>query len=115
MSALGDVFKSETLRGSEIVLVDINDKSLKEVESVAKKFIDDNRLDYTITATTDRRTALPADTIVEVPGIVNKNGVTGVNLDAVMPIGFSSLLSNSVGVVRLCAEAAIKGSRELAL
>jgi alpha-galactosidase len=59
--------------------------------------------------------ALPADTVVEVPGIVDKNGVRGINLDAVMPLGFSSLLANRVGVLRLCAEAAIQGSRELAL
>jgi alpha-galactosidase len=59
--------------------------------------------------------ALPPDTVVEVPGIVDRNGITGVNLDTVMPVGFSSLLSNRVGVLRLCAEAAIEGSRELAL
>lgn len=58
---------------------------------------------------------LPNDTIVEVPAIVNKDGVHGVNLDKVMPLGFSSLLSNRVGVLRLCAEAVIQQSRELAL
>lgn len=58
---------------------------------------------------------LPSDAIVEVPAIVNKNGITGVNLDSVMPIGFSSLLNNRVGVLRLCAEAVIQQSRELAL
>ena len=58
---------------------------------------------------------LPRDAIVEVPGIVNKNGITGVNLDKVMPLGFSSLLNNRIGVLRLCAEAVIQQSKELAL
>ena len=49
------------------------------------------------------------------PGIVTKDGVKGVDLNDVMPIGFASLLSNRVGVVSICAEAAIHKSRELAL
>ena len=58
---------------------------------------------------------LPNDTIVEVPATVNKDGVHGINLDKVMPLGFSSLLNNRVGVLRLCAEAVIQESKELAL
>lgn len=58
---------------------------------------------------------LPNDAIVEVPAMVNKNGIKGVNLDNIMPLGFSSLLNNRVGVLRLCAEAVIQQSRELAL
>ncbi len=58
---------------------------------------------------------LPDDTIVEVPAIVNKNGIQGINIDNVMPLGFSSLLNNRVGVLRLCAEAVIQQSRDLAL
>ncbi len=58
---------------------------------------------------------LPDSAIVEVPGIVTKDGVKGVDLNDVMPIGFASLLSNRVGVVSICAEAAIHKSRELAL
>lgn len=58
---------------------------------------------------------LPSDAIVEVPAIVNSKGITGINLDNVMPLGFSSLLNNRVGVLRLGAEAVIQQSRELAL
>ncbi len=58
---------------------------------------------------------LPNDTIVEVPAIVNKKGIQGINIDHVMPLGFSSLLNNRVGVLRLCAEAVIQQSKELAL
>lgn len=58
---------------------------------------------------------LPKDAIVEVPAIINSKGINGINLDKVMPIGFSSLLNNRVGVLRLCAEAVIQESREIAL
>lgn len=58
---------------------------------------------------------LPPDMFVEVPGIVDADGIHGINLDDVMPLGFSSLLANRVGVVRTCAEAAIQKSRELTL
>ncbi|WP_320127486.1 alpha-glucosidase [uncultured Sphaerochaeta sp.] len=59
--------------------------------------------------------SLPEDMIVEVPGFVDKEGVRGINIDQIMPLGFSNLLMNRVGVLRTCAEAAIQGSRELAL
>jgi alpha-galactosidase len=59
--------------------------------------------------------ALPEDTIVEVPGTVDGKGIQGTDVNDVMPLGFSSLLCNRIGVLRVCAEAAIQKSRELAL
>ena len=59
--------------------------------------------------------SLPDDIVVEVPGIINKDGVKGVNVDSIMPLAFSSLLSNRVGVLRMCAQAAIYKSRKIAL
>ena len=57
---------------------------------------------------------LPEDMIVEVPGVVDKNGVHGVKL-GMFPKGFSGLLLNQVAVNDLTVEACLKGSREIAL
>jgi len=59
-------------------------------------------------------TNLPEDMIVEVPGLVDANGVHGVPLGE-LPRGFAALLRNQVGVNDLTVEAALSGSRELAL
>ncbi len=57
---------------------------------------------------------LPAFIAVEVPAIINKNGVNGVRLEN-YPIGFAAHLCNQVGVHNLIAEAVLNQSRELAL
>ncbi|MFH2131052.1 MAG: alpha-glucosidase [bacterium] len=58
--------------------------------------------------------ALPAFMAVEVPAIIDKNGVTGVRLDN-YPAGFAGHLCNQVGVHNLTAEAVLNQSKELAL
>jgi alpha-galactosidase len=57
---------------------------------------------------------LPADIVVEVPGTVDRRGVHGVKVGSV-PKGFAGLLNNQVAVNDLGVEAALQGSRELAL
>jgi len=57
---------------------------------------------------------LPEDIIVEVPATVDRSGVHGIKLDS-MPVGFSGLLSNRVGVLNLTVEAALTGSKEIAM
>jgi len=57
---------------------------------------------------------LPEDTVVEVPGVVDKNGVHGVKLGT-LPKGFAGLLLNQVAVNDLTVEACLTGSREIAL
>jgi len=52
--------------------------------------------------------------VVEVPGIVNKEGVCGLKLEN-YPADFSSLLMNQVGVMRLTAEAILEKSKAKAL
>ena len=59
-------------------------------------------------------THLPEFQVVEVPGIINKNGVQGISLGE-LPKGFSGLLQNQVAVHDLTAEACITGSKELVL
>jgi alpha-galactosidase len=57
---------------------------------------------------------LPADLVVEVPAVVDRQGIHGVKLGAI-PKGFAGLLQNQVAVNDLTVEAALQGSRELAL
>lgn len=55
---LGDIFKSEVLMGSSIMLHDINPQRLSKVEEVAQHYVQDNKLPYTLSATTSRQEAL---------------------------------------------------------
>jgi alpha-galactosidase len=57
---------------------------------------------------------LPRDLVVEVPAIVDRQGVHGVPLGP-LPKGIAGLLANQVAVHDLTAEAALTGSREVAL
>ena len=54
---------------------------------------------------------IPNDIVVEVPGILNKNGVKGIPLDN-YPTSFGSLLNNQVGTIRLTTEAILKKSKQ---
>lgn len=55
---LGDMFKSDVLPGSTIVLHDINAERLASVQSIAQKYLQDHNLQFTLTATTSREEAL---------------------------------------------------------
>jgi len=55
---LGDIFQSEVLRGSHIVLHDINPDTLAEVETTGQRFIREHKLAFTLSATTSRPEAL---------------------------------------------------------
>jgi alpha-galactosidase len=57
---------------------------------------------------------LPADIAVEVPGIVDKNGVHGIKMGRLAP-GLGGLLNNQYAVHDLTAEAVLKKSRKAAL
>ncbi|PKL26753.1 MAG: alpha-glucosidase [Spirochaetae bacterium HGW-Spirochaetae-3] len=62
---LGDIFCSDRLKGSEITLHDINAKALDAVLQTAKDSIEQNRLPFTVNATTNRRDAFTgADFII---------------------------------------------------
>lgn len=65
---LGDIFQSKKLAGSEICLVDIDEKALAHVTEIAKAFVAEHKLHFAITASTDR-TALLADSDVVVISI----------------------------------------------
>jgi alpha-galactosidase len=57
---------------------------------------------------------LPQDVVVEVPAIVDKDGVHGVKLGA-LPKGIAGLMRIQAAVQDLTVEAALTGSREIAL
>ena len=55
---LGDIFRTEALKGSSVVLHDINPQTLKKVETITRQFIQEHNLSYNISATTSRKEAL---------------------------------------------------------
>lgn len=57
---------------------------------------------------------LPADIAVEVPAVIDGNGVRGIPLGK-LPHGFAGLLHNQVAVHDLTAEAILQASKQLAL
>ena len=58
LGTLGDIFKSKALEDSSIVLHDINPQALRKVEEIARQYIRENELPYTLSATTSRPDAL---------------------------------------------------------
>lgn len=56
--SLGDIFQCAPLKGSRIVLHDINPESLEFVRSRGQEFIEANKLPFTLEAQTDRKKAL---------------------------------------------------------
>lgn len=58
LGALGDIFKCKALEGSTVVLHDINEETLKRVETVTNRYIENNNLPFHIIATTSRKEAL---------------------------------------------------------
>jgi alpha-galactosidase len=57
---------------------------------------------------------LPQDLVVEVPGLVDADGIHGVELGA-LPKGIAGLMSIQAAVQDLTVEAALSGSRDIAL
>lgn len=55
---LGDIFQSTILTGSEIILHDINSDALKKMLIKTEQFIQKHSLDFSVSATLDRKEAL---------------------------------------------------------
>jgi alpha-galactosidase len=55
---------------------------------------------------------LPVDAIVEVPGYVDRNGLS-IPIVGDLPMGCAAVLNNSVSVQRLAVEAAVRGDVDL--
>ena len=57
--------------------------------------------------------SLPKDIVVEVPGILNKSGVTGIRLEN-YPSDFGALLNNQAGTIQLTTSAVLNKSKHQA-
>ena len=65
LGTMGDIFHSEVLAGSEIVLHDINPTALERVEAAGQAFLAEHDLPFTLSATLERPIALQgADFII---------------------------------------------------
>lgn len=65
LGSLGDIMQSKLLAGSSIALVDIDEQALSRVNAIAQTFIKEKGLNFTVTATTDRKAALKgADAVI---------------------------------------------------
>ncbi len=58
LGTMGEVFQSSVLRGTELVLLDINGMALDAVYKKGCEFIEKHGLEFTLSATTDRAEAL---------------------------------------------------------
>ena len=58
LGTINDIFQSESLVGSTIVLHDINENSLKKIAEAAEKFRAEHNLNFVIRPVSDRREAL---------------------------------------------------------
>ncbi|MBG0786674.1 MAG: hypothetical protein H0S79_16375 [Anaerolineaceae bacterium] len=59
-------------------------------------------------------TNLPLGAIIELPGVLNAEGVTGVHIGA-MPEGIAELLRREITISHLTVDSVVKGDRQLAL
>jgi alpha-galactosidase len=57
---------------------------------------------------------LPEDAIIELPGFLNAEGVTGIQIGA-MPEGIAELLRREITISHLTVDAVVEGNRKLAL
>jgi alpha-galactosidase len=62
----------------------------------------------------DLITNLPQDMVVEVPGIIGKNGVHGIPLGN-LPRGIAGLITNQVATIDLTVEGVLTGSKGIVL
>ncbi|MDD3997915.1 MAG: alpha-glucosidase [Sphaerochaetaceae bacterium] len=64
LGMLSDIFTSETLAGSKITLVDINENALQKVLKIAKDYVENKHLPFSIEGTVERRNALAGADVV---------------------------------------------------
>jgi len=57
LGMLGDIFQSKVLTGCEVTLLDINAVAMERVERIAKEFLKKEALDFTVSATLNRKEA----------------------------------------------------------
>ncbi len=105
-------YKRWTLRGNPEIKSTRSERMVKIVEAI----LTDDGYEEAAVNLPNRNLldCLPEFMVVEVPGWVDKRGVSGVRLET-MPRGFSGLLANQVAIHDLCAQAILEGSKDLVL
>ena len=64
LEAVSDIYRSKTLEGSDIVLHDTDEKSLKETQVVADKYKGEFGVNFNVTSSTNRKEALKGATVI---------------------------------------------------
>ena len=64
LEAVSDIYRSKTLEGSDIVLHDTDEKSLKETQAVADKYKGEFGVNFNVTSSTNRKEALKGATVI---------------------------------------------------
>jgi alpha-galactosidase len=105
-------YKKWTLRGNPEIKSTRSERMVKIVEAI----LTDDGYEEAAVNLPNRNLldCLPEFMVVEVPGWVDKRGVSGIRLET-MPRGFSGLLANQVAIHDLCAQAILEGSKDLVL
>ena len=95
---------------------DKNNKEMNErIVPIIEAIIEDSNIEEEAVNIPNKKfiDKVPDNIVVEVPGILNKNGVTGVKLEN-YPSSFGTLLNNQSGVIELTTEAVLKKSKQSA-
>ena len=64
LEAVSDIYRSKTLEGSDIVLHDTDEKSLKETQAVADKYKGEFGVNFNVTSSTNRKEALKGANVI---------------------------------------------------
>ena len=95
---------------------DKNNKEMNErIVPIIEAIIEDSNIEEEAVNIPNKKfiDKVPDNIVVEVPGILNKNGVTGVKLEN-YPSSFGTLLNNQSGVIELTTEAVLNKSKHSA-
>ena len=64
LEAVSDIYRSKILEGSDIILHDTDEKSLKETQAVADKYKGEFGVNFNVTSSTNRKEALKGATVI---------------------------------------------------
>ena len=87
----------------------IDDKNMRErIVTILENIIEDSNLVESAVNLPNKNfiECLPNNIVVEIPGTLNKSGVTGLKLNN-YPSKFGSLLNNQVGTIQLTTDAVL--------
>ncbi|WP_321301817.1 alpha-glucosidase [uncultured Sphaerochaeta sp.] len=99
LSALGDIFQSKLLQGSQIVLVDIDGEALNKVYSIAQNFVNQHALPFELQASTKREAVLhDADAVLISIEVGNRFQLWNEDWSIPQQFGISQIYGENGGV-----------------